>query len=690
MKESITGSLRAGVGLSPDLSVALLVALGLGACGGGEIPPDPETVRIVEVMEVEDLRPVGDALAPLEAALADSAPAVRAVAVRGIGRLEDPALLDLVRPLLFDASADVQAAAFNAVAQLAYGRADPEVRALLERWATEVDMSVGPPARGALARSLGRLVLAEGEDAIERARSVIGIVPDESPEAVEGALLGLYYLALQTRGTELDSPEVTAWVQSHTDHAQDRVRVVAAMVLGASGGTSLELLDRLLGDSNPAVRRAAVGMLGPGSGDRAVTAMSDVAYSVRVQALRVLPRVDRGLACERALQALADVSHHVQASAIQLLSTPCPNDGAVISVLEELASSITSVGPREWHAPAQALLALATLGEEAAGELVGDFATHESLFVRAHAARVAGLVRDMELALSLADDPHANVRTAAITALYSLMEHGADALLIRQLEKSDPQLLLTAAQLLEGSTQGANIPDAALNALDRLSEGNRDTHRDPRVELLRRVGEFGSISDMSRVEPYLQDYDATVAELAATILSGWSGSEIEAAPRPNQLLPFPTVAEFRELGSTRVVLEMDFGGEISILLAPYAAATNAARFARLAEAGHFDGLTFHRVISNFIIQGGSPGANEYFGDGPFTRDEIGLLSHWRGTVGLSTRGRDTGDSQIFINTVDNLRLDHNYTIFGVVESGMDVVDATREGDVIRRARVERR
>jgi cyclophilin family peptidyl-prolyl cis-trans isomerase len=76
------------------------------------------------------------------------------------------------------------------------------------------------------------------------------------------------------------------------------------------------------------------------------------------------------------------------------------------------------------------------------------------------------------------------------------------------------------------------------------------------------------------------------------------------------------------------------------------------------------------------------------GDALFTRDEIGLQSHWRGTVGISTRGRDTGDGQIFINLVDNLRLDHNYTILGEVVAGMDVVDRVVEGQKILRTRVE--
>jgi cyclophilin family peptidyl-prolyl cis-trans isomerase len=90
------------------------------------------------------------------------------------------------------------------------------------------------------------------------------------------------------------------------------------------------------------------------------------------------------------------------------------------------------------------------------------------------------------------------------------------------------------------------------------------------------------------------------------------------------------------------------------------------------------------VVANFVIQGGSPRANEYAGDALYLRDEIGPLTHERGTLGISTRGRDTGDAQIFVNLVDNLRLDFNYTVWGRVTSGMDVVDSILEGDVIDR------
>jgi cyclophilin family peptidyl-prolyl cis-trans isomerase len=89
------------------------------------------------------------------------------------------------------------------------------------------------------------------------------------------------------------------------------------------------------------------------------------------------------------------------------------------------------------------------------------------------------------------------------------------------------------------------------------------------------------------------------------------------------------------------------------------------------------------------VQGGSPHANEYRGDGPFSRDELGLAGNWRGTVGLSTRGRDTGDAQLFINLIDNVRLDHDYTVFAEVVAGMDVVDRMQEGARMRRVTVVR-
>ena len=106
----------------------------------------------------------------------------------------------------------------------------------------------------------------------------------------------------------------------------------------------------------------------------------------------------------------------------------------------------------------------------------------------------------------------------------------------------------------------------------------------------------------------------------------------------------------------------------------------AARILQLVRAGYYDGGNWHRVEPDFVIQGGGPGTNEYVGYDRYLRDELGTIAHPRGTVGMSTRGHDTGDAQWFINLKDNPRLVRDYTVFAEVVEGMDVVDGILEGD----------
>jgi cyclophilin family peptidyl-prolyl cis-trans isomerase len=166
-------------------------------------------------------------------------------------------------------------------------------------------------------------------------------------------------------------------------------------------------------------------------------------------------------------------------------------------------------------------------------------------------------------------------------------------------------------------------------------------------------------------------------------LEAWTGTKPAIAPVAPPALPPVTFAEAAALARTRATIQLATGGEVELEFFPFDAPTNAARFVRLARRGYFDGLTLHRVAPNFVVQGGSPSANEYMGDAPFTRDEL-ALENWRGTVGLSTRGRDTGDGQLYVNLIDNVRLDHDYTIFARVVRGMEHIDALLEGGVMRK------
>src|SRR5205814_7278162 len=131
------------------------------------------------------------------------------------------------------------------------------------------------------------------------------------------------------------------------------------------------------------------------------------------------------------------------------------------------------------------------------------------------------------------------------------------------------------------------------------------------------------------------------------------------APLPKRAVALALGADVR----LRVTMSPSSGGgSFTVRLRGDVAPIMAARILELARARYYDGLTWHRVEHDFVIQGGSPGANEYVsGIHDCLRDELGTVPHVRGTVGMSTRGHDTGDAQWFVNLKDNLRLNRDYT-----------------------------
>ncbi|MCL4345559.1 MAG: peptidylprolyl isomerase [Candidatus Thermoplasmatota archaeon] len=100
----------------------------------------------------------------------------------------------------------------------------------------------------------------------------------------------------------------------------------------------------------------------------------------------------------------------------------------------------------------------------------------------------------------------------------------------------------------------------------------------------------------------------------------------------------------------------------------------AGNFIKLAEKGFYNGTIFHRVIDNFMVQGGDPTGTGMGGPGYTIKDEFSRENHNRkGTISMANAGPNTGGSQFFINLVDNLYLDGKHPVFGHVTEGMDVV-----------------
>jgi len=135
--------------------------------------------------------------------------------------------------------------------------------------------------------------------------------------------------------------------------------------------------------------------------------------------------------------------------------------------------------------------------------------------------------------------------------------------------------------------------------------------------------------------------------------------------------------------SYRATVETDRGTIILELGVQHAPKT-VNNFVFLAQEGFYDGLSFHRVISDFMIQGGDPTGTGSGGPGYQFEDEVrgNPLAHETGVISMANSGPNTNGSQFFITHAPQPHLNGKHTVFGKVVAGQDVVDAIREGDVM--------
>ena len=130
-------------------------------------------------------------------------------------------------------------------------------------------------------------------------------------------------------------------------------------------------------------------------------------------------------------------------------------------------------------------------------------------------------------------------------------------------------------------------------------------------------------------------------------------------------------------------------GPIRVELLPDQAPLTEANFVNLARRGFYDGLGFHRVIADFMVQGGCPEGSGRGGPGYRFEDETGNgVRHERGVLSMANAGPNTNGSQFFITHVATPWLDGKHTVFGKVVEGLDVVDAIAQGDAIHSVKIE--
>jgi len=665
-------------------------AKGSWRCGGlcllvllGGLRASAQQTTRLAILQAEDRRAASPRdLAILRYGARSSDDQTARAAIRALGRLERPLLIGDIIPALRHRLPEVRIEAANAIGQAAAGwtadraPAASAVDTAVAPLAARLKVESEPDVRAAICETLGRIpyVTAAQAEAAEGLLVESGGRADSIGDRL-GVAKGLEALVRTQRKLRTPGDAAIALLRrlatpTGVDAAVGaRVRRLSLEALISGGAVDVTVLGAAAHDPDPQVRRIAMRAataeaaptVGASEAHAVLTAgRVDESAPVRFEALRGLRARHDPDSCAAATAAAADPDVHVAVFAVdQLAACGAAQDAA--AMLEQLVTDgSAAASPRGWHRAAHGIVALASASPELAAKSLGQFSASPVWQLRMYAARAAALVSNRAALEAFAKDDDDNVREAAVEGLRKVAGHEADGIYIAGLARSGNQIVRASALALDGSPN----PDAAIPALkaawQRLVAEGRDNSHDARDAIAK------SLSNLSR-------------------LAGPDARDGRARSRAG--LSEADADDLRRLASPKARVTIRSVGTFELVLFTAQAPATVLRFARLAESGYYNGLTFHRVVPNFVIQGGSPGANEYIGDASFMRDEVGTWPHVRGAVGISTRGHDTGDAQIFVDLVDNPRLDHQYTVFAQVLNGIDVVDRVLEGDVIERIEI---
>lgn len=252
-------------------------------------------------------------------------------------------------------------------------------------------------------------------------------------------------------------------------------------------------------------------------------------------------------------------------------------------------------------------------------------------------------------------------------------------------DKLNPAAIKTIGAILsDQSFSNRNYVKPVSNALFVFA-GENDI--ETMASLLESLGKMKRRDALQTVKKYLGYENKLVRRKAADAYSQISG---DPAPLPTTIV-LPTkidMTPFRDYTKNPVATLTTSKGTIEIELFLGETTFTVANFIRLIQQHFYDGLSFHRVIPNFVVQGGDPNGDGTGSPGYTIRSEFTPRSFERGIVGMASAGKDTEGSQFFIMHSHHPHLDGNYTPFGKVIKGMEVVDQIEVGDKIISASIK--
>jgi peptidylprolyl isomerase len=679
------------------LALSLLLA-GCGSDGPPNLPvgtPPPPPARPGDgLLENEALQRVVDLQVDrdgpaLRGLLADPDPRVRSRAAFALASVQDSASGPTLAGLLRDPDPDVRRDAAFALGQLW----DPRFASTL---LGALDQESEPEVRHRILEALGKV---GDERALERLVA-LDLPPGEAADrylavarmGVRGAVLpsGVQHLVEGLRDPEPGARERAGYYFGRTQ---------APGPWGAWAPQVRAVLDSLPSDE-PLAMHLLLGLANLGDPQDTPRFLwwlrTSPDWRIRANAARATggrtedPRVRSAL-----MDALEDPSTHVAYYAGNVLTAATQVSPREVEALRSWAES-------HWEDWRRLGPILALLGRQGDGAFVMDWLDRwpaDSVIPRTRGLGALAFVPGPAARQALIEAVGSESARLSGTALGGLARrwrveradsssHGvyfqafADGLRSR-----DPAAAYIAAPAL------ADSAFLTFGSLDLLREVYREM--DPVEDLdgmeaiLTALGETGVSGVRSFLEGEAVRDEPRIRGAAVEALARLEGAEAEA---PEGVGPPDRTVDWRALATLgprpRMVLETE-KGTVTLVLDAESAPLTVQTIAGFAQEGRYDGVPFHRVVPNFVVQGGDFVRKDGYGGPGFSiRSEFTETPYLRGELGMASSGKDTEGSQFFITHSMQPHLDGAYTVFGWVEAGMDVVDLLYEEDVIVTVRVE--
>jgi cyclophilin family peptidyl-prolyl cis-trans isomerase len=688
---------------TPAILLFALVAGAALTCAQ-ENPRRQREEKIEAILRIQDLRSPRDSR--LSTLLQDTDPLVRERSLLAYANLRDTSAIGLMTNALRDVDIRVQRVASFAIAQTG-AVMSPNGRKAIEHDLLWNRLSQTQAAEQ-LVEDLGTFGTEEG------LRDLIVRVADSYPQLyTRGLLMGIARFAIRGISTSEATKFCLRWIKPAEQAPWEAVYALQRIGDRPEIRDELESLALLRRNRDPLVRMNLATLLGrlkaPVIAARPLLNLAefDNDWRVRVSALRALSGampLQRPDVLQLAKKSFFDRNHHIRMTALAAVRTlgiaAKDTDDAAIEMLDQLRYIARNrSGDFFWAEQGETAASLASItGRDAFPDVVPS--TKANPLLQSQLLRAAGLSRApeaRELLLAHAENEDAPIRCGALEGMRNFygppVEDTAGIARIRwsvlqSLQSSDVAVRATAASILADSLFRSSTSVGPL--LDALRSCRSPDDVEAMLEILSTLEKIGDRRAVNPLIELLGHRDRAVAHAAARSLTGITGTSYQASTG-SQAEPLFVDFDFRYLRDLPDTVKVEVSttrGTMAIALFKNAAPFTVMSFLKLAsQRAFYRGVTFHRVVSNFVIQGGDPRGDGWGGPGYCIRTESTPLKYGRGSVGMASAGRDTEGSQFFITHSPQPHLDGRYTLFGQVTSGMDVVDDVQVDDRILDIRI---